>query len=78
MKTITFHINQSAYTINIGEDNDGKIEAGLKKFLSTEKNLSTEELLLAYLKKTEELIAFESKLKNIMDTSILSIDSVIN
>ncbi len=72
MKTITFHINHSAYTINIGEDVDNKLENSLKKFLSTDKNLTTEELLLAYLRKTQEYVAFEEKLQDIIDTSILS------
>jgi hypothetical protein len=76
MKNITFHINHSAYTINIGEDIDNKLEQGIKKFLSTDKNLSTENLLLAYLQKTEELLEFEKKLQTIIDTSILSIDSL--
>ncbi|MEA3554706.1 MAG: hypothetical protein U9R39_09970 [Campylobacterota bacterium] len=72
MKSITFHINHSAYTIDIGEDADNKLEEGLKKFLTTDKNLSTEELLLAYLQKTQEQVAFEKKLQSIIDTSILS------
>ena len=76
MKNITFHINHSAYTINIGEDVDGKLESGLKKFLSTEKNLTTQDVLLAYLQKTQEHVAFEEKLKNIIDTSILSKDNL--
>ena len=72
MKNITFHINHSAYTINIGKDIDGKLENSLKKFLATDKNLTTQEVLLAYLQKTQEHLAFEEKLKEIIDTSILS------
>ncbi|MEA3498205.1 MAG: hypothetical protein U9R16_04010 [Campylobacterota bacterium] len=75
MKNITFHINNSAYTIDIGDDNSNKLETGLKKFLTTDKNLSTQELLLAYLQKTQELVEFEEKLQRIMDNSILSIDT---
>ncbi len=72
MKNVTFHINHSAYTINIGDDADGKLEKSLKTFLSIDKNLTTENLLLAYLQKTQELVSFEKKLQNIMDTSILA------
>lgn len=72
MKQITFHINHAAYTVDIGEDKDNRLEDGLKKFLSTEKNLNTQELLLAYLKKTQELIEFEDELKKIIDNSILN------
>ncbi len=76
MKNITFHINHSAYTINIGDDTDGKLEKSLKTFLSVDRNLTTENLLLAYLQKTQELVSFEKKLQNIMDTSILAKSSL--
>ena len=66
-KTITFHINNEAYTIDIGEDEDNLLEEGLKKFLTTEKNLSTMELLLAYLRKSQELVILESQIKEELD-----------
>ncbi|MEA3383476.1 MAG: hypothetical protein U9Q20_02215 [Campylobacterota bacterium] len=66
MKNITFHINNAAYTINIGPDIDGTLEKGLKKFLSTDKNLTTEDVLLAYLQKTQEQVSFENKLEEII------------
>ena len=75
MKKITFHINNLAYTLDIGKDENFKLEKGLKKFLSTEKNLTTEALLLAYLQKSQELVEYENKLQDIIDSSILSIDS---
>ena len=62
MKNITFHINNEAYTVDIGEDPQNKLEDGLKKFLTTEKNLSTAELLLAYLRKSQELVNFEAEI----------------
>ncbi|MEA3290491.1 MAG: hypothetical protein U9Q04_09970 [Campylobacterota bacterium] len=68
MKKITFHINHSAYTVDLGADPDNTLEDGLKKFLTTDSNLSTEDLLLAYMRKTQELIHFEKKLKNAMLT----------
>ena len=68
MKNITFHINNNAYTIDIGPDIDGSLEKGLKKFLSTDQNLSTEDVLLAYLRKTQEHVQFENKLEEIMTT----------
>lgn len=62
MKNITFHINNEAYTVDIGEDPEDKLQDGLKKFLTTEKNISTAELLLAYLRKSQELVNFEEKI----------------
>lgn len=68
-KNITFHINNEAYTIDIGKDPDNNLRDGLKKFLTTDKNLTTSELLLAYLRKSQELvsqeIAIQEELKRI-------------
>lgn len=63
MKDITFHINNEAYTVDIGDDYDDKLQNGLKKFLTTDKNISTAELLLAYLRKSQELVNFEREVK---------------
>jgi hypothetical protein len=78
MKNITFHINNEAYTVDIGEDSEDKLQDGLKKFLTTEKNLSTAELLLAYLRKSQELMNFEeevnkeiSKISSLEDFKII-------
>jgi len=78
VKSITFYINNEAYTVDIGEDSQGKLEEGLKKFLTTEKNLSTAELLLAYLRKSQELVNFDaevneeiSKIPSLEDLKIL-------
>ena len=62
-KTVTFYINHEAYTIDIGDDHDNAISDGIKKFLSTEENHSTKDLLLAYIRKTEELINFEREIQ---------------
>ena len=66
LKKITFHINNSAYTIDIGEDADNALENGLKRFLSTDRNNTTDDLLLAYLRKTQELLIYKDKLEQIM------------
>ena len=63
-KEITFHINNSAYTVDIGPDLDNEVENGLKKFLEIDKPISTQELLLAYLRKTQELIYFKKDIEN--------------
>ncbi len=62
-KDITFHINNEAYTIDIGEDPHNHLRDGLKKFLTTEKNLSTAELLLAYLRKSQELVNLQEQIE---------------
>ncbi len=62
-KNITFHINNEAYTIDIGKDPDNHLRDGLKKFLTTDKNLSTAELLLAYLRKSQELVNLQEEIE---------------
>lgn len=62
-KNITFHINNEAYTIDIGKDPNNHLRDGLKKFLTTDKNLSTAELLLAYLRKSQELVTLEEEIQ---------------
>jgi len=64
LKSITFHINNEAYTIDIGADPDNMLKDGLKKFLTTDKNLSTAELLLAYLRKSQELVSLEHEIQD--------------
>jgi cell division protein ZapA (FtsZ GTPase activity inhibitor) len=62
-KDITFHINNEAYTIAIGEDSENHLRDSLKKFLATDKNLNTSELLLAYLRKSQELVTLEHEIQ---------------
>lgn len=64
-KEITFYIDNIAYTINIGEDANGYLEDELKKFLSTDHNLETKDVLLAYLKRTEELMQYKDKIRTV-------------
>jgi hypothetical protein len=63
---MTFLINHRAYTVNIGEDSDNKMVDGLKKFVpeqNLDKNIDTAELLMAYIKKTHELVELEKSLE---------------
>jgi len=63
-KELTFHINNYAYTVNIGPDLDNELESGLKQFLDLSKDISTQELLLAYMRKTQELIHLKKDIES--------------
>ena len=63
MKEITFYIENIAYTINIGEDPTGELEEAIKAMLDTDKNLSTKDLLLAYLRRSQELVNLKDQIK---------------
>lgn len=66
-KDVTFHINNEAYTINIGEDEDDLLENSIKKFLSTDDPLTTKEVLLAYLRRTQEFVNFQKDIEEQID-----------
>jgi len=62
---MTFHINHKAYTVDIGEDKDKKMENGIKQYIDMDTNINTSELLAAYLKKTYDLIQLENSLEEL-------------
>jgi len=74
-KDVTFHINNEAYTINLGDDTDDLLESSIKKFLSTDKPLTTKEVLLAYLRRTQEFVNFQRELEHEID-SLPTIDKM--
>ncbi len=50
-----------AYSINV----DHELEDELKNFLPQNQNVTTQELLLAYIKKTQEFARFKKEIKEI-------------
>ena len=62
---MTFHINHKAYTVDIGDDIDKKMEDSIKKYVDLDRNIDTRELLIAYLKKTYDLLGLEESLEEL-------------
>lgn len=52
-----------AYTINVEEE----LEGDITKFLSTETHHNTQELLLAYIRRTQELYNFRKEVESISE-----------
>ncbi len=50
-----------AYSINV----DSELEDDLKNFLPQNQNVTTQELLLAYIKKTQEFARFKKEIEDI-------------
>ncbi len=50
-----------AYTINV----DHELEKDLMTFLPMDKNVTTQELLLAYIRKTQEFAKFKTDIEEI-------------
>ena len=50
-----------AYSINV----DAELEGELKNFLPQNQNVTTQELLLAYIKKTQEFSRFKKEIEDI-------------
>jgi len=61
-KDIIFHINNMAYTI---ESIDASLERDLNKHLNLSENVSTKDLLLAYLRITQEYNNFKKDVEEI-------------
>lgn len=57
--SVTFHINNMAYTINV----DDRFKEDVTKYLTTDKNLDTREVLAAYLRVTQELYNLKQDLE---------------
>lgn len=60
-KDLTFHINNLAYTISV----DNSLEQDLCKYLSPDQNMSTKELLVAYIRMTQEFNEFKNDVQKI-------------
>ena len=64
-KKIDFHINHKVFSVDIGEDKNNRIERGIVKFLDINKNLNIQDVLLAFIQKTNELVELEKQLMEI-------------
>lgn len=58
---LTFHINNMAYTINV----DTSLKSELTRYLTTDKNLDTKELLAAYIRVSQEHAKFKQEIEQI-------------
>lgn len=66
-KKITFYINNEAYTVNIGPDKDDAFKDELTKFIPTQRNINTKELLAAYIKQSHQLVKYNNELEKLLD-----------
>ena len=64
-KKIDFHINQKVLTVDIGLDENNAMEDGIKKLIDLNKNLTTSDILLAFIKKTHALVELENSLEEL-------------
>ena len=60
-KEVTFHINNMAYTVTVDE----RIYKELAKYLDLNKNNDTKDLLVAYLKLSQEYHLFKNDVEEI-------------
>ncbi len=64
--TVTFHIQNEAYTINLGDDRDASLlKQEILKFLSDDMNIGTKDLLTAYIRKSQELLAYKKEISRL-------------
>lgn len=60
---LTFHINNMAYTISV----DDNLKKEITKFLPTDKNVDTKELLAAYIRMSQELTKLKENIETLTD-----------
>ncbi|WP_083568690.1 hypothetical protein [Arcobacter sp. LA11] len=60
---LTFHINNMAYTINVEES----LKKEMTRYLPTDKNVDTKELLAAFIRISQEFTQFKEDLEIISD-----------
>lgn len=60
---LTFHINNMAYTISV----DNKLREEITRFLPTDKNIDTKDLLAAFIRISQEHVKFKNQLEEITD-----------
>lgn len=60
---VTFHINNMAYTINI----DDRLKDEITRYLSTDKNLDTKELLAAYIRVSQQYLRLKDDVEAVTD-----------
>ncbi|RXJ88135.1 hypothetical protein CRU93_00630 [Arcobacter sp. CECT 8985] len=58
---LTFHINNMAYTISVDES----LKNEITRYLETDKNLDTRELLAAYIRLSQEHSKFKQEIEQI-------------
>lgn len=56
---LTFHINNMAYTIDV----DDSLKSEMKRYLPTDKNIDTKDLLAAYIQVSQEFTQFKKDLE---------------
>lgn len=60
---VTFHINNMAYTITI----DDRLKDEITRYLSTDKNLDTKELLAAYIRVSQQYLRLKDDVEAVTD-----------
>ncbi|QOG11439.1 hypothetical protein [Arcobacter sp. FWKO B] len=60
-KKIVFHINHLAYSFEV----DDSLEKEMTKFLPKDINLSVQELLAAYVRKSQECLSIKTEVEKI-------------
>ncbi len=65
--SITFIINYKDYTVDLSKmDNDSdKLKEMFKKYLPTNKNTTVDNLLLAYINQSKDLVELENKINEL-------------
>ena len=64
MSKLIFYINNEAFTIDLKEESNNQLEVSLQNSLPTDRTITTKDLLLAYIHKSQKLLTLENEIQN--------------
>ena len=73
MSKLIFYINNEALTIDLEEESNSQLYESLKESLPIDRTITTKDLLLAFIHKSQKLITLENEIKN----ELLKLENVL-
>jgi len=80
MSKLIFYINNEAFTIDLKEESNNQLKESLQNSLPLDRTITTQDLLLAYIHKSQELLSLENRIQNelIKLENVLKQNSIID
>jgi len=73
MSKLIFYINNEAFTIDLKDESNNQLEECLQNSLPVDRTITTKDLLLAYIHKSQKLLTLENEIKN----ELLKLENVL-
>ena len=64
MNKLICYVNSEAFTIGLKKESNTQLKESLENSLPIDRTITTKDLLLAYIHKSQELLSLENEIKN--------------